>query len=92
MRLREGDRRGAQVALGTSSSTMPSAFASGAGTCRPVPIISSAGFGPISRGRRCVPPPPGMMPISTSGSPTFADGTAMRQVQHSAFSRPPPSA
>ena len=30
--------------------------------------------GPISRGRRCVPPPPGRMPISTSGSPTFADG------------------
>ena len=57
---------------------MPSAFASSAGTWRPETIISIAAFGPISRGRRCVPPPPGRMPISTSGSPTFALGTAIR--------------
>ncbi len=57
---------------------MPSLFASSAGTWRPVTIISIAAFGPIRRGRRCVPPPPGRMPISTSGRPTLALGTAMR--------------
>ena len=56
---------------------MPSFSASGAGTCRPEVIISSAVFAPTKRGNRCVPPPPGRMPISTSGSPTFAAGTAM---------------
>ncbi len=63
---------------GSTSSMMPSRFASGAGTWRPVTIMSSAALTPISRGRRCVPPPPGRMPISTSGSPTFALGRAMR--------------
>ena len=41
-------------------------------------IISSAIFGPTMRGRRCVPPPPGRIPICTSGRPTLAEGTAMR--------------
>ena len=40
--------------------------------------MSIAAFGPISRGRRWVPPLPGRMPINTSGNPTLADGTAIR--------------
>jgi hypothetical protein len=63
---------------GTSSSMMPRRFASSAGTWRPETIISSAGLGPIRRGRRWVPPLPGNMPIKTSGNPTLALGTAMR--------------
>ena len=57
---------------------MPSRCASSAGTWRPETIISIAAFGPISRGSRWVPPLPGKMPISTSGRPTLALGTAMR--------------
>ena len=57
---------------------MPSRFASGAGTCRPETIISIAAFGPAKRGSRWVPPPPGRMPMSTSGKPSFAPGTATR--------------
>ena len=33
---------------------------------------------PASRGSRCVPPAPGMMPSSTSGWPTFASFAATR--------------
>jgi hypothetical protein len=56
---------------------MPSPFASSARTCRPETIISIAGFGPISRGGRWVPPLLGRMPINTSGRPTLALGTAI---------------
>ena len=49
---------------------------------------------PISRGSRCVPPPPGIRPSVTSGKPKRADGTsaAIRRWQASASSKPPPSA
>ena len=63
---------------GANSSMMPSLCASSAGTWRPEMIRSSAAFGPISRGSRCVPPAPGRMPICTSGRPTLALGTATR--------------
>ena len=74
-----GDRLGAQVlARRRSRRRCRAALASAAGTWRPETIISIAAFGPMRRGRRCVPPPPGRMPISTSGRPTLALGTAMR--------------
>src|SRR5436190_484595 len=47
---------------------------------------------PVSRGRSCVPPAPGMMPSVTSGSPTTASAAAMRASQPSAISKPPPNA
>ena len=47
---------------------------------------------PTSRGRRCVPPYPGMMPIVTSGWPNLAVSTASRIVQAIASSQPPPRA
>ncbi|KWC10610.1 hypothetical protein WL46_00925 [Burkholderia ubonensis] len=59
-------------------STRPSASASSALAWRPDSIRSSAAFAPISRGARCVPPAPGSRPSVTSGSPSFAPGTASR--------------
>src|SRR5438128_266311 len=47
---------------------------------------------PTSRGRRCVPPPPGMIPNATSGWPNFACSAAILSVQAMAVSQPPPSA
>ena len=44
----------------------------------PVAVISRASFSPATRGRRCVPPAPGSRPSFTSGTPSFADGTATR--------------
>ena len=48
--------------------------------------------GPTSRGRRCVPPAPGMRPRCTSGSPTCEPACMMRWWHASASSMPPPSA
>ena len=48
----------------------PDLSASSAATNRPVKIKSFALAGPMSRGRRCVPPPPGMIPSRISGCPT----------------------
>src|SRR5204863_31732 len=58
----------------------------------PVRIISSALPLPMSRGRRCVPPPPGMIARLTSVRPSVAFSAAMRMSHASASSRPPPSA
>ena len=55
-----------------------SLLARGLGPETPVAIISSACPTPTMRGSRWVPPAPGTMPSFTSGSPTFADGTATR--------------
>ena len=48
------------------------ASASSASTWRPVRIMSLARAAPTSRGSRCVPPPPGMMPSRISGWPNRA--------------------
>ena len=64
---------------GRTSSRMPAALAFDAGTGLPSVHISSASCAPHSRGSRCVPPAPGMMPSSTSGWPTFASAVAMRK-------------
>jgi hypothetical protein len=63
---------------GASVSTRPISFAALAPTCSPEVIISSARSTPTMRGRRCVPPAPGMSPSLTSGRPHLADGTATR--------------
>ena len=56
----------------------------------PESIIQAARAGPISRGRRWVPPPPGISPRRTSGSAKLAFACAIRTSQASAISRPPP--
>ena len=61
-----------------SRSTMPAATAFDAATGLPAVHISIANSAPQSRGSRCVPPAPGMMPSSTSGWPTFASGAITR--------------
>jgi hypothetical protein len=47
---------------------------------------------PMARGRRCVPPMPGIVPIVISGWPNFALSAAMIVSQDIASSHPPPSA
>ena len=47
---------------------------------------------PTARGRRCVPPAPGMMPSLISGWPNFALSAAMTMSHIIATSQPPPSA
>ena len=79
-------------AAGTTRSTSPIASASSARTWRPDQIISLARAGPTSRGRRCVAPPPGMIPSSISGWPRRAVSPATRRSHASASSSPPPSA
>ncbi len=56
-------------------------------------IMSSvARMRPTSRGRRCVPPPPGTSPSFVSGSPRRALSAAITGSQASTSSKPPPSA
>ena len=59
---------------------------------RPVRISSLARARPTTRGRRCVPPAPGVTARRTSGSPSFARSDATRMSHASASSSPPPSA
>ena len=61
-----------------------------AGIRSPDMISHAARPAPISRGARCVPPPPGSRPSFTSGKPNCASGVAIRRSQPSATSRPPP--
>ena len=61
-------------------------------TASPVRFISSALLSPTSRGRRWVPPKPGMIPSLISGWPKIADWAAMRTSQAIASSQPPPNA
>jgi hypothetical protein len=61
-----------------TASMMPACCARAAGTGLPSVHMSSASGTPASRGSRCVPPAPGMMPSSTSGWPTLALATATR--------------
>ena len=75
-----------------TASIKPSFSASVAFTGSPGTMIFSAASGPISRGRRCVPPAPGTKPRFTSGRPRFASASATRAWQASATSKPPPKA
>ena len=58
----------------------------------PVRFISSAFASPTRRGRRCVPPNPGMIPRLISGWPNVADSAASRKSQAMDSSQPPPNA
>src|ERR1051326_6919470 len=53
-------------------------------------MISIAFPSPTRRARRCVPPPPGMMPRLISGCPSLAVSDAMRMSHARATSKPPP--
>lgn len=55
-----------------------------------VSIISHALGTPTTRGRRCVPPKPGMMPSCNSGRPILAQGVPTRALQAKETSQPPP--
>ena len=55
-------------------------------------FISSALPSPTRRGRRCVPPKPGMIPRLISGWPNVADSAARRKSQAIDSSHPPPNA
>ena len=46
----------------------------------------------VKRGRRCVPPAPGMTPRLISGWPNFAVSAAIARSHIMASSQPPPSA
>ena len=76
----------------TTASTAPSLSACWPLRSLPVVIHSSALSEPITRGRRTVPPKPGIRPSFTSGKPIAAVVSATRKSQASAISQPPPSA
>ena len=76
----------------TTALTSPISAARFAVTGSPVKIISSARAAPINRGRRCVPPAPGMAPIRASVNPICASCAAIRKSHAIAISQPPPSA
>jgi len=79
-------------ASGTTSLTRFISLASLAPKMSPVSTYRIALNLPTVRGKRWVPPPPGIMPIFTSGWPNFADSPAMMTSQVMASSQPPPSA
>src|SRR3989339_218666 len=72
--------------------TRPISKASSAFTRRPVKISSLALATPIIRGRRWVPPPPGIMARRVSVRPMEAVSEAMRMSEARATSVPPPRA
>ena len=82
-----------RIAGCTSSSTRPICSAFFARMFLPVRIMSSAAASPTRRGRRCVPPAPGMSPSCTSGSAStvFGLSVAMRYANAIADSSPPPT-
>mmetsp|Transcript_59603 Transcript_59603/g.189665 ORF Transcript_59603/g.189665 Transcript_59603/m.189665 type:complete len:371 (+) Transcript_59603:1278-2390(+) len=57
-----------------------------------VSIISRLFFRPMRRGRRCVPPNPGMIPRLSSGRPNTVWGRESLELHIMATSRPPPRA
>src|SRR3954471_4182288 len=77
---------------GTTLLTSPSCSASYAPIGVPSRFSSSALPSPTSRGSRCVPPKPGMMPRLISGWPNVADSAAMRKSHAIDSSQPPPNA
>ena len=69
---RPADRRGRRRRPGRAPRP------SGRETGSPEVIISIAGFRPISRGSRCVPPQPGIRPTLTSGRPIWCAAPSRR--------------
>ncbi|MCY1378953.1 hypothetical protein D9M69_666270 [compost metagenome] len=80
------------LSSGTTRLTRPARSASVASIMRAVSTMSMALDLPTARGRRCVPPAPGMMPSLISGWPNFALSAAMMKSHIMASSQPPPSA
>ncbi len=66
--------------------------ASAASIGSPEASIQSARPRPTSRGSRCVPPPPGMIPSLISGRATLAVSAARMKSHIIASSQPPPRA
>src|SRR6187549_856577 len=77
---------------GTTRLTRPNSSASSARIASPTRFISSALFSPTRRGRRWVPPKPGMIPSLISGWPKTAASAPIRTSQAIASSQPPPKA
>ena len=77
---------------GTNRLTNPIAYASSAGTGRPVRIRSMARLSPISRGSRTVPPSISGTPQRRQNTPSVASDSATRRSHQSANSRPPATA
>ena len=65
--------------VGSTASTRPMRSASCASMMRADSTSSAARPAPTSRGSRCVPPAPGMMPTATSGWPKCARSLATRK-------------
>ena len=76
----------------TTASTIPTFNAAAALYSFPVVIHSSALSLPITRGRRTVPPKPGIIPSFTSGKPMRAVVSATRISVAKMVSQPPPRA
>ena len=83
--------RASRAPAATTSLTRPQASALAASIGWPVRIMCLVRPGPISRGRRWVPPQPGSAAMVTSGRPSRA-ALAIRMSAHSASSSPPPNA
>ena len=73
-----------------TASTRPSDFARRASMVLPVSINVIACIGLTRRVKRTVPPRPGCRPSITSGKPKRAPSIAIRDLQASATSSPPP--
>ena len=80
------------LSSGTTSTTRPFFFAALALIGFDVRIILIPCSRPTSRGRRWVPPNPGMMPSCNSGSPNLDLGVQTRPLHARATSQPPPRA
>ncbi|MNT42282.1 hypothetical protein D3C72_1786990 [compost metagenome] len=76
----------------TTRLTSPARSASIASIMRPVNAMSMAFDLPTARGKRCVPPAPGITPSLISGWPNLAVSDAMMKSHIIASSQPPPSA
>ncbi|CPI73489.1 Uncharacterised protein [Bordetella pertussis] len=77
---------------GQTASSRPDSRAVSASIVAPDRMSSAAASNPMRRGRRCVPPPPGISPRVISGSPSRHPASATRPWHASASSSPPPSA
>ncbi|CSA97763.1 Uncharacterised protein [Vibrio cholerae] len=79
------------LSLSTIASSNPTFKASSARHALPWVMISIALSAPIKRGRRTVPPNPGMMPSLVSGKPMLVVASPIRKSVASTHSQPPPS-
>ena len=93
MRSASASTKPSSSAGGSARFSQPQRSATSAGTSSQPSTISSARARPTRRGRRCVPPPPGMMPSATSGCASTQRPSAPKRMSHeSASSLPPPRA